>query len=264
MTTTETKDTRSRRLAELIKLHFDDKQAAFLAVTGGNQGELSALLAGKKSFGEKKARKLEEKAGLLQMSLDAPEGDPFYANGGVKHKIGATQIETKLKPAYETPTYNLPSGTSGTLESTVGEPLPLRQGRDIPVVGEAQGGPDGYISINDYPAGHGDGWITLYSADPEAYGLRVRGDSMRPRIKSGEHIVVEPGIEAQPGDDVVVKFVDGSAVVKELLWIREDEACLGSINNGIPPITRPLESIMSIHRVAAIIPRGSPLYRPAT
>jgi phage repressor protein C with HTH and peptisase S24 domain len=258
-----TADIRRRRLAELIRLHFDEKQAAFLSLTGGNQGELSAILNGAKSFGEKKARKLEVQAHLLPMSLDAPEGDPFYANGGVKLKNGATQIEAKLNEHFETGAYNSPSGTPGALESTVGEPLPLRQGRDIPVVGEAQGGPDGYISINDYPAGHGDGWITLYSADPGAYGLRVRGDSMRPRIKSGEHIVVEPGMEAQPGDDVVVKFLDGSAVVKELLWIREDEACLGSINNGIPPITRPLESIASIHRVAAIIPRGSPLYRPA-
>ena len=181
----------------------------------------------------------------------------------VKPRSGATQIETKLNVSHEVPAYNVPSGTSGAMESTVGEPLQLRQGRDIPVVGEAQGGPDGYISINDYPVGHGEGWITLYSADPGAYGLRVRGDSMRPRIKSGEHIVVEPGIEAQPGDDVVVEFLDGSAVVKELLWIREGEACLGSINNGIPPITRPLDTIRSIHRVSAIIPRGSPLYRPA-
>ncbi|WP_316150086.1 S24 family peptidase [Cupriavidus sp. BIC8F] len=255
---------RSLRLAELIRLHFDDTQAAFLDVIGGNQGELSLLVKGKKSFGEKKARKIEEKAGLVPMSLDAPAGAPFYASEKVNPKSGATQIETRLNEWSAAAAYNGPGGTSGALESTVGEPLRLRQSRDIPVVGEAQGGPDGYISINDYPAGHGEGWITLYSADPGAYGLRVRGDSMRPRIKSGEHIVVEPGMEAQPGDDVVVKFLDGSAVVKELLWVRDDEVCLGSINNGIPPITRTIDTILSIHRVAAIIPRGSPLYRSAT
>lgn len=140
---------------------------------------------------------------------------------------------------------------------------PLPKGRKIPVVGQAQGGPDGYISIHDYPPDQSDGWITLPSKDPSAYGLRVRGDSMRPRIKSGEFILVEPSFEAQPGDDVVVKFQDGSAVAKELLWIREDEVCLGSINNGVPPMTRPLESVQTIHRIAAIIPRGSPLHQTA-
>lgn len=264
MKTQDIQDIRRARLAELIRRHFDEKQADFLRVTGGNQGELSGILKGTKSFGEKKARKLEEQAKLLSMSLDAPDGSPFYASGKVNPSDDLTQIQTKLNGVHEAAAYNDPGGTSRTVESTVGEPLQLRQGRDIPVVGEAQGGPDGYISINDYPAGHGEGWITLYSADPGAYGLKVRGDSMRPRIKSGEHIVVEPGMEAQPGDDVVVKFLDGSAVVKELLWIRDGEVCLGSINNGIPPITRGLDIIMSIHRVSAIIPRGSPLYRSAT
>ncbi|TCG09395.1 hypothetical protein BZM27_05840 [Paraburkholderia steynii] len=115
--------------------------------------------------------------------------------------------------------------------------------------------------MDDYPPGHGHGWLNIHSPDPTAYGLKVRGDSMRPRIKSGEHIVVEPGVEALPGDDVVVKFVDGSAVVKELLWIRDEEVSLGSINNGIPPITRSLADIVSIHRVGAIVPRGSGMYR---
>lgn len=137
----------------------------------------------------------------------------------------------------------------------------LPPGRRIAVVGQAQGGPDGYISIHDFPPEHSDGWIVLPSQDPDAYALRVRGDSMRPRIKSGEFILVEPSFEALPGDDVVVKFNDGNAVAKELLWIRDDEIALGSINNGVPPMTRPLSSVLTIHRIAAIIPRGSPFHQ---
>lgn len=144
------------------------------------------------------------------------------------------------------------------IESNVGERLKLKDGRAVAVVGEVQGGPDGYISIDDYPPGHGNAVIPCaWSQDPGAYGLRVRGDSMRPRIKSGEYIVVEPNSEAQPGDDVVVKFLDGSAVVKELLWIRDGDLRLGSINNEVQPITRSLTDIAYIHRVAAIMPRGA-------
>ena len=145
----------------------------------------------------------------------------------------------------------------GAFEDSDHQPLP--RGRKIPVVGQAQGGPEGCISIHDFPAGQSDGWILLPTRDPAAYGLRVRGDSMRPRIKSGELVLVEPSFQSQHGDDVVVKFRDGSAVVKELLWIRDDEICLGSINNGVPPMTRPVEAVISIHRIAGIIPRGSPL-----
>lgn len=82
-TTTEIRkheaDRRRRRLAELISLHFSDKQSEFVAHVDGNQGEISALLRDpKKSFGAVKARGLEERAGLLKGSLDDEMGSPFF------------------------------------------------------------------------------------------------------------------------------------------------------------------------------------------
>jgi len=145
-----------------------------------------------------------------------------------------------------------------------GPELQTGSGRYVPIVGSGQGGPDGYISIDDFPPGQGDGEIYTFSQDRNAYAIRVRGDSMRPRIKSGEFIVAEPGVEAQPGDDVVVKLKNEKAMVKELLWMVDGEVCLGSINSAIPPITLLQEEILSIHRVAAIVPRGSALLRNRT
>lgn len=55
---------RRNRLSKLIEEKFANRQAEFIKKTNINQGELSAILRGKKSFGEKKARKLEEAAGL--------------------------------------------------------------------------------------------------------------------------------------------------------------------------------------------------------
>jgi phage repressor protein C with HTH and peptisase S24 domain/DNA-binding XRE family transcriptional regulator len=138
----------------------------------------------------------------------------------------------------------------------------LPRGKYVPVVGIGRGGPDGYLSIDDHPAGDGDCFIYTYSSDPNAYGIRVRGDSMRPRIKSGEYIVAEPNVEAQPGDDVVVRLHDGRSMVKEFLWQRDDELSFGSVNNGYPPITLLRSEVESIHRVAAIIPRSSALVKP--
>ena len=138
------------------------------------------------------------------------------------------------------------------------EPAPaLRPFKDVPVVGTVQGGDKGYLLELEHAVGHGDGHITYPARDSQSYAVRVRGDSMRPRIKAGEFIVCEPNHECQPGDDVVVITRDGQRMVKELLYIRDDEATLGSINNGHGNITIPLADIEKMHYVAAIIPRGA-------
>jgi phage repressor protein C with HTH and peptisase S24 domain len=133
-------------------------------------------------------------------------------------------------------------GSIGAIDTNADGPIPVPEPRRAPIVGIAVGGPDGYVNIDDY------------SSDPHAYAIRVRGDSMRPRIRSGEYIVAEPSHQAQPGSDVVVKLKDGRAVVKEWLWVRGDEICLGSVNDGFPPMTIPLAEVESIHKVAAILP----------
>lgn len=138
------------------------------------------------------------------------------------------------------------------------EPAPaLRSFKDVPVVGTVEAGPDGYLEEIGYPTGHGDGVVEYPAKDKNAYALRVRGESMRPRIKSGEYIVVEPHTVAHAGDDVVVICRDGRKMVKELLYTRDGEVTLGSINDGFKPISIREEDIDAIHYVAAIIPRGA-------
>lgn len=70
---------RAARLAELIQTRFD-RQADFISLIDGNQGEVSALssIPPKKSFGAIKARRIEVQAGLLPNSLEADLGSPFY------------------------------------------------------------------------------------------------------------------------------------------------------------------------------------------
>lgn len=60
---------RRRRLKEWIDTKCGGMQSVFVGRTGINQGELSALLK-EKSFGEKKARRLEQQAGMPPFWLD--------------------------------------------------------------------------------------------------------------------------------------------------------------------------------------------------
>lgn len=66
---------RRMRLKQWIDDRHEGRQADFIDKTGINQGELSALLSGKKSFGEKKARNLENDAGMPADYLDRPSDD---------------------------------------------------------------------------------------------------------------------------------------------------------------------------------------------
>ena len=128
--------------------------------------------------------------------------------------------------------------------------LPTR----IPVVGHVKAGPDGYLEEMQYPVGHGEGYIDYWTKDPNAYALRIKGDSMHPRYRAGEVIVVVRGIELLPGRGVVVKLLDGRKLLKQLNWWRGDEIQLLSINEGYAPMTISCDEIEGIQRVAGSVP----------
>jgi phage repressor protein C with HTH and peptisase S24 domain len=122
----------------------------------------------------------------------------------------------------------------------------------IPVVGTAQLGDDGFWAELEFPVGHGEGYVQYFSTDPNAYALRVKGDSQRPRIKPGEFVVVEPNTSVSPGDEVVVKVKDGRRMVKILQSRRNGQLELYSVNDLHRPITLDEEQVEDVHYVAGI------------
>lgn len=118
------------------------------------------------------------------------------------------------------------------------------------MVGEVKGGDDGYLEELEYPVGHGEGFVLYPTNDPNAYAVRVRGDSMHPRYRAGEFVIVEPNIEPQEGDDVVVACTNGKKMLKQLNWRRDGEIQLLSINNGYGPLTVYEHEIQAIQLVA--------------
>ncbi|ANN66454.1 helix-turn-helix domain-containing protein [Bordetella bronchialis] len=127
--------------------------------------------------------------------------------------------------------------------------------KTLPVVGIAQLGENGYYEQLEYPVGHGDGYLLHASRDPEAYVLQVRGDSMKPAIRNGWYVVVEPNGTPEPGEYVVVQLVDGRKMVKELLFqhARTGDVEVMSVN-GEARISIPGSSVVSIQPVAAVMP----------
>lgn len=138
--------------------------------------------------------------------------------------------------------------------SNVADAPALAPSRLIPVVGHVKGGDDGYLEEMLFPVGHGEGFVPYWTKDRAAYALRVRGDSMHPRYRAREFVVVTPSIEAQQGNDVVVRLKDGRKLLKQLNWKRDGEVQLLSINNGFAPMTIQMSDVETIHRVAGGVP----------
>ena len=76
---------RRQRLQQIIDEMFGGSQAKFIEKTEINQGELSGLLK-QKSFGEKKARKIEQQIGLAAGYLDTL-GEPLELDQGAKQLL---------------------------------------------------------------------------------------------------------------------------------------------------------------------------------
>lgn len=132
-----------------------------------------------------------------------------------------------------------------------GSPFPVRQGR-VPVKGNAQLGPEGYFEAMSYPVEMGDGYIMIESSDVDAYGLRVVGNSMTPRIKHNEYVVIEPNHSYVAGDEVLICTTDGQCMIKTFIWLRDGQYRFDSINDDFDPLYLFEEDVERIHYVGAI------------
>lgn len=51
---------------------------------------------------------------------------------------------------------------------------------------------------------------------PGVYAVQLRGDAMQPRYRSGTFAIVRNRGECEPGSDVLVVLIDGTAMIREL------------------------------------------------
>ncbi|OAL61358.1 hypothetical protein A6R74_16055 [Halomonas sp. ALS9] len=139
---------------------------------------------------------------------------------------------------------------SGT--NVVGPEVKVRS-RRVPVKGAAQLGPNGYFEALNYPVEQGDGYLMIESRDIDAYGLKVVGNSMMPRIKHHEYVVIEPNQIYVAGDEVLVCTHDGQCMIKIFLWLRDGQYRFDSINDDFEPVYLMENEVEHIHYVGAIV-----------
>jgi SOS-response transcriptional repressor LexA len=212
-------ENRRKRLQLLITQKYGT-QAEFVRQTGMNQGEISGLTRGSKSFGEKKARRIEEltqtPAGWLDRAHDADDA-PLSQ--------GAAHIESDP--------YNFP--TSGDNF----EAGPDMRPRSYPEISWVQAGMWTEIADNFEPATAQAYHYCHKELGPRGFVLRVKGYSMTapagisPSFPEGMLLFVNPDLEAQPGKFVIVRRNGNEATFKKLVLV-DGEPFLEALNPEWP------------------------------
>ena len=122
----------------------------------------------------------------------------------------------------------------------------------VPIRGYAQLGTEGHWIDLEYPVGEGEGYIWWPSRDEDVYALKCQGDSMTPRIKHSEYVIIEPNHEIKNGDEVLVVTDEDQVMVKIYAYEQGGRLTLYSVNENHEPINLYQENIRKMQYIAGI------------
>jgi phage repressor protein C with HTH and peptisase S24 domain len=219
---TELQETRRKNLGMSCGSH--SQQAELAAIYDCEPSYISNMINGRKTIGEKTARKLEKCLNKPIHWIDTPQW--------LKALNGTAQL-----------------GTNG-LSSITEKPKTYKNGNKYypRVVGTARCGDQGYYMDLE----GGDGYLE-FDTEPGAIAIRIKGHSMHPAIREGWYVVIEPNKTPTIGEYVLAKFKDGKKMVKELIQVKTDGYLLLSVN-GDERITASYEDLEDIQPITAIVP----------
>ncbi len=188
------------------------------------------------------ARKLQMQQSTLHRMLTGEVRDPKYTTlSNIAGFFGVSPVDL-IEQDLQQPT----AGDDSTQHTW------QFHAKGAPVLGNTQLGHSGYWSDMEYPVGSGDGYLRWPSADEDVYALKCVGDSMMPRIKEGEYVIIEPNHSWHPGDEVLVVTHNGEVMVKTFLFERDGFYHLLPVNEDHAPIRIAKTDVSAIQYVAGI------------
>ena len=132
------------------------------------------------------------------------------------------------------------------------KPSSKRDTRWIPVINKVAAGYPADFDDLGYPAGFADDYILCPDIhDPNAFAVRVFGDSMEPKFSAGDIVVFSPSVEAQSGDDCFVRFKSPhETTFKRVFFEKDGRVRLQPRNEQYPPSVVSGKRINGIYRAA--------------
>lgn len=192
---------------------------------------------------------LARRAGVSSTTLTRFHNDPRYTNS-----LSARTLK-KLSDVTGVP---LPPNLGGAPASAPlsngvlsAQAVPQPGPRDLPVVGHARGGQEGYFFDNGLVESYVERpWFLLGQSN--AYAVYVNDGSMDPALRHGQLVYVSPTVPPTPGDDVVIQLNDGQGLIKRLLRRTGKHLVLEQFNPA-KRLEIPIGSVRSVHLVVAVL-----------
>jgi repressor LexA len=139
-------------------------------------------------------------------------------------KVPNAQALVKLARALNTTTDYLLYGT------------PLRHDR-IPLLSRIPGGKPIFTDDQSYPAGFGEEFLDRGDVtDPQAYALVVEGNSMSPRINSGDVVIISPNSPVINRTIAAVAINGEERTLKTVIFLQNGKILLQPENSHFEPI----------------------------
>jgi len=96
-------------------------------------------------------------------------------------------------------------------------------GRLIPIINRVAAGYPVDFDDLQYPAGFADDYVRCPDIDdPQAFGVRVIGDSMEPKFEQGDIVIFSPAIEVRSGDDCFVRLATPHETTFKRIFFEAD------------------------------------------
>ena len=123
-------------------------------------------------------------------------------------------------------------------------------GRLIPVINKVAAGYPTDFSDLDYPVGVADDYVRCPDLhDPNAFAVRVVGDSMEPKFYDGDIIVFSPMAEVHNGDDCFIRFaMPHETTFKRVFFDSDDKVRLQPRNEKYSPMIVDGKRINGLYR----------------
>ncbi len=131
--------------------------------------------------------------------------------------------------------------------------------RRIPVINKVAAGYPVEFTDLGYPVGVADEYVSgpAELEDPNAFGVRVVGDSMEPKYHEGDVVIFSPAAEVKSGDDCFVRYSlgarpnDSEAAFKRVFFDSKDQVRLQALNEQYAPTLLAPSEIAGIFRAVA-------------
>lgn len=132
----------------------------------------------------------------------------------------------------------------------VGQDASVARTRHIPILGFAQAGKHGFFDDSGFPVGSGWDQAEFPAVgDPDAYALKVTGESMRPVYRAGDIVILSPAANIRRGDRVVVKTTSGEVMAKQVESRSREGVDLHSFNPEFPDVHLAADEVVWFARI---------------